>query len=316
MCCLILQSVLVGLLSGSCSAGCLQLGDSTGDVLIASCFNRDTRRGGEEGECVSAQMGNILIVEEFVVVVERVILARQLGCAVTELFLPYLFPLRWRSVPYSSGREGTVELLARVKARRSCLFFVVLCKNSLVRSASTDASTQWYCDVEVMAHSNMEELASAITRGSLVKLAPISHGRACRYILHFSGSSVSWCPLLHYGCLYCLTTLHEEGSLPPPRECSVTITSNHSIELMEFSPRWQAGPPLLNVVDLIEKIPLPAFSVACTQCPPGPAMLVCIYKNDNCIVVHSHRFFEKQFGNLQLCSSKYSLQEGSVACWL
>ena len=262
------------MLSGSGSAGCLQLGDSTGNVLIADCSNRYTGRGGggggREEDGVSAQMGNILIVEEFTVVVEQVLLPRQQGSTVTELLIPYLCPLKWRSMP----RGARVELLANVVKARNCLFFTVLCKNSLVRDASAHSSSHWYCDTVVLAHSNIEELAAAIARGSEVKPTTSSQDQVCKYILHFTGASISWCPLLHYGCLYCLTTLREGVGLPQPRRCSITITSDHSIELMESSPRWRAGPPLLDVVHLIEKTPLPSFSVVCRQSSPGSAMLV------------------------------------------
>ena len=220
-----------------------------------------------------AQMGNILIVEEFAVVVEQVLLPRQLGCTATKLLIPYLCPLKWRSVP----RGAKVELLADVmNARRSCLFFTVLCKNSLVRDPSASASSHWHCDTVVLAHSNVEVLAAAIARGSEVKPTPSSQDQVYKYVLHFSGASVSWSPLLQYGCLYCLTTLCEGGSLPQPKRSSIIVTSNHSIELMETSPRWWAGPPLLDVVDLIEKTPLPSFSVVCSQSSPGPPTLVSV----------------------------------------
>ena len=246
------QIMIVGRLTGSSHSGCLQLKDSSGTIMVV-CSEDDSRQDGGE---LLAQMGSILVVDEFSVVVEQTLLPRAADS--TYLQLSYIILLKWRSVSCGPSREMSTTSLTEAAgdSKRDVLFFVVVSKNSLVKAIVSRPSTHWYAEVEVLTHSNMEELAKAVASSQHAK-PPLSSTTCKRRVLRFSGNAVSMYSLIQYGFLYGLTL--QVGNISTA--CSITLTHRHTIEVMECSSRWQACLPSMDVTDLIMMAPLPSFSI-------------------------------------------------------
>ena len=245
-----MQIMVVGILTGNSHSGCLQLKDSSGTIMVVRIDGQD------EGELLS-QMGNILVVDEFFVIVEQTLLPQAADSS--HLLLSYLVLLKWRSVSCGPSRElllNTSFTEPPGDSRRAVLFFVVVGRNSLVKAIVSRPSTQWFAEVEIMTHSDKEELAKAVA--SSQHTGPRLSSAVCkRRVLRFSGNSVSLYSLVQYGFLYSL-------SFPQDARIStasfINLTHRHTIQVIECSSRWQARFPLLDVTDIIMKAPLPSFS--------------------------------------------------------
>ena len=262
--------MLVGVVTGSSNSGSLHLKDSSGTVLITSCDrylcdSDDGERGGGGGggDDLLTQMGHILVIDDFSIVVEQTLLPSNQSHDRTCLFLYYLVAHKWRAVSDTSDRETGIPNVPG-NASSACgtdsLFFVVLCKNSLMKIFSPLTGTQWYVEIEVLAGKNSDELATAVAdhRAVLPQSSALSKSYKC--VLQLSDNAVLWYSLIQYGVLYCLTSLHAGDAALTPNAYSIDINRQHFIKPMESSPRWQAIPSLLDVADHISMALLPSFT--------------------------------------------------------
>lgn len=257
------QPLLVGLFSADSDTGCLQFEDATGSVLVVAPSSPNA-----EGGVITAQEGNVLMVEEFEVIVEHMVHSKKAKC---DHHLIYLNPLSWRAVTTTIPANG----LLYPTEHRTCFYFVVLHKNSLVKS-SLHTGSQWCAQVEVLCHTDLRELAA------LVKI--VTGGQAKTLVLNLIGPSVSWYPRLLHGCLYSLVsgTSVVDASL----KC-ISVTDHHTLEMLEcFSPSWYCNPPPLELVSVVNKVPLPMFAVVGQQISSSLGMLV--HTSVNVLSNHLH----------------------------